>query len=357
MTLLLPRDSTQWNISGTSTFRLSSRMLTLAITKTKRDGQCGGNLQNKEGSMREMYWTDNKLSLQRDQAGAEALIVAYLTRHGRFRDLFIYGIKPHVYVGLLVFKEVWKKEVRSMGIDSRPDIDAMCNAKISELPTMPGWKDVDRLIRDSDNWPSERRYYYVAKQICHSSNYDVKAGMFQLNTLEKSKGKIVLERRDCEMYLDIYHNQLFPEIHEWHRDVERQVSETNMLFNLFGYPRFFWFTDKIDLKECYAFIPQSTVGCITHLAITDTQRYIEEHDKDWDILQNNHDSMWMQFPDNDLEEARIVTKQNMERELVSPRGEKFNMRSECSIGRNWGKRKKNKDGSYHNPEGMHEIKE
>ena len=45
-------------------------------------------------------------------------------------------------------------------------------------------------------------------------------------------------------------------------------------------------------------------------------------------------------------------KEYLERDLVSPRGEKFKMRSECSVGRNWAKYKKDK-----NEQGLRAIKD
>lgn len=358
MNLDLPRDSTQWNIPGTTTFRLSSRMFAIRLTQPPRDGKVGGNLQNKEGSMRSIYWADEGYKLcQRDQAGAEALIVAYLTRHGLFRDLFLYGIKPHIFVALYVFKEEWKKEVKDLGIDTRPDIDMVCNLPIGELTSYPQWNLISDLIQSSDEWSDERRFYYIGKQICHSANYGIKPGMFQLNTLKKSKGRIVISKRDAEFYLETYHS-LFPEIHEWHRDVENQLNETQTLYNLFGFPRYFYYPEEYInptmLKEALAFIPQSTVGSITNIAITKMQHTIEENRLDWHILQNNHDSFMTEFPDSEDEERECARtmKDYIEASLVSPRGEHFKMKSGCETGKNWGK-----FNEKNNPLGLRKYKD
>ena len=70
-----------------------------------------------------LYWlktgdtdpfTDEELDtlrvlLQRDQSGAEALIVAYDSEPRDYRQLFIHNVKPHVYVALKLFKDVWAR--------------------------------------------------------------------------------------------------------------------------------------------------------------------------------------------------------------------------------------------------------
>ena len=175
------RDSCQFQIGGPKTFRLGSR----AIMKKSRqlptgewkERGLGGNLQNIEKSMREIYipsgftpalrdkcsyymassdlsiFTEEELAklkifVQTDQSGAEALAVAYLCKNGDFRQLFIHGVKPHVYVALHVFKDVWKKKMRESAMvgDIRCDIDEILNTPICDLKSNPYWKDLDRLI-------------------------------------------------------------------------------------------------------------------------------------------------------------------------------------------------------------------
>lgn len=179
-----------------------------------------------------------------------------------------------------------------------------------------------------------------------NSNYGINANAFQMNVLEKSRGKIVLTKKQAEGYLAHYHS-LFPEIHDWHRAVQKQVEETKMLFNLQGYPRLFTgIINEQTLKEAYAFVPQSTVGCITHLAVTAMQRFIEQERVNWDILGNCHDSYLVQCPAGEEVACGRKMKELIEQELTSPWGERFRMRSEAQSGRNWGpwKKDKNEDG-------------
>jgi DNA polymerase I-like protein with 3'-5' exonuclease and polymerase domains len=187
--------------------------------------------------------------------------------------------------------------------------------------------------------------------ICHASNYGMKAGAFQLNVLEKSRGKIALSRQEAEAYLDTYH-RLFPEIHEWHDEVTETLSKSKTLYNLFGFPR--EFTGAIDdnkIKSAYAFVPQSTVGTITNIAFTKLQNYIEDNNLPWDLLANTHDSYMGQCPLGQEQEFARKQKEFIEIELMNFRGEKFRMKSETQCGFNWAPYKKLK-----NPTGLVEMK-
>jgi DNA polymerase I-like protein with 3'-5' exonuclease and polymerase domains len=337
----MPRNTTLYKISGTITFRLAS-------AKTI-DGK-GTNLQNIEKSMRKIYIPDEgKIFCQVDQSGAEALIVAYLCRDGQFRSLFLNGVKPHVFVALHLFADKWQEHLKYDGIDTKVDIDELCKTPIPELKFHPQWKMVDKLIKSSDNWPASQRYYYIAKQVCHSSNYGIKASAFQLNTLDKSKGKIALTKKQAETYLSFYH-ELFPELRAWHREVENQLYACRTLYNLQGFPRYFsCVIDERMLKEAYAFIPQSTVGTITNTAYTNLQNFIEKSGLKWDLLANTHDSYLVQCPVGEEGQCVSMMKEFINQKLTSPRGEPFNMKSEAAVGFNWAPAKES------NPNGLKEL--
>ena len=323
------RNTTLYNIGGTTSFRLSSHKIL---------DRWGTNLQNIEKSLRRIYIPDpDKIFVQVDQSGAEALIVAYLCIAGNFRELFTCGIKPHVFVALHLFKDTWQTLINEGTLDIKCDINEVCNLPINKLKSHPFWKDIDRLIKASDGWPARKRYYYIAKQVCHSSNYGVGPQMFALNTLEKSKGKIVISKKDAEKYLTFYH-ALFPEIRLWHSQVKEQLDKTSYLYNLFGFPRYFHKNGKFDeimFKEAYAFIPQSTVATITNVVITDLQNFIEVSNLDWDILANTHDSLLVQCPIKDAQDCAEVIVDLLGKEMTAPDGVKFSMKSEAVSGFNW----------------------
>lgn len=345
------RSSTQYLQTGTKYYRLASRKLF---------DYYGENLQNRNKHIRKIYIADEGYKFnQRDQSGAEALIVAYLCRHGNFRDLFLHGIKPHIYVCLHIFKNQFQQHIKHEGLDIKVDLDELCNTAIADLTKNPWWKSVARLIQSSDDWPSSIRYYYIGKQICHSSNYGIGPGRFVLNTLEKSDGKIVLKVDEAKSYLSFYHD-LFPEIHEWHGEVQGQVRSTRYLYNLIGDPIYFSgdVNDERAVKEFYSAVPQSTVGQITRMAYVKMQQFIELTKVDWDIMQDNHDSILTQCPDSEDEvtQCHKIMKQYIEPELLNSRGERFNMRSEGASGYNWAPTKFDKDGNViDNPRGLRAV--
>lgn len=337
------------HIAVTDTFRLASRGIMLNFdTKLV----VGTNMQNLPHEMRNMYIPDEgKIFCQVDQSGAEALIVAYLCRHGLFRDLFLNNIKPHTFVAMHVFQEQIQQKINEQSLDIKIDIGELVKCQIKDLRAHPFWKPVERMIKDSDNWRAEERYYYIGKQICHSSNYGIRPYRFSMNTLQKSRGKIIITDAQAKVYLSLYHS-LFPEIREWHRLVERQVSETGILYNLQGFPREFssLFEQENDFKEAYAFVPQSTVGTITNIAFTKHQELIEDTGLDHDLLANTHDSYLAQCPIGEEVECCRIMSNFLNQELTAPNGEKFRMKSEAKAGMNW-----NDFHSIKNPNGLRTV--
>lgn len=324
-------------IAGTKTFRLGSR----SILK-----RFGTNLQNLEKSAREIYESDDgKVLIKCDQSGAEALIVAYLMPpSNKLRQLFDNKIKIHNYLGV-AFPEQWEKEW--------PTVREFSKVPIPQLKDYPNWSDFVKSVAESDNNPPATRYYYHYKQTAHSSNYNIKENTFVENLLLKSGGAVRLTTSQGKKYLEGYHS-LIPEIRGcFHRYVATQYKNTGILYNFQGYP--ITLTTKYqehEYSKIYDKIPQSTVAVITHIAYTAHQKFIENTGVDWDMLQNEHDSMCCQAPVSEALDCAKMMKEKMEQELVSPvTGETFRMRSEIQIGKNLRPYKKDK-----NEEGLKEFK-
>jgi DNA polymerase I-like protein with 3'-5' exonuclease and polymerase domains len=310
-------------ITGTKTFRLSSRKLL---------DTWGTNLQNWSKRTRAMVIArPGHTLLQVDQSGAEALIVAYLAPPGRYRDLFIHKINPHVYFGIYAFPEIWKAELGY-------DVQYLYELSIKECKEDSKWSEVARCIKASDGWPPHRRYYYYQKQINHSSNYGIKATRFAANLLEKSEGQVSLPVHECDRLLKIYHS-LYPEIRGgFQAGVRSKLIRDRELRNLFGYPRRFygWIEgDDTILKDAYSWIPQSTVGCITGKADSALQASVDRNEYDCAILQNNHDSLLVECREGDEKIIGKIISDAMNVSMTNPQGEKFAMRSEVSVGKNW----------------------
>ena len=352
------RNSTTYKLGGPKTFRRSS---------SKILNRWGSNLQNIEKSMRSVYIPDGfseelkgrceyfletgdltvfteeelvtlRVFVNRDQSGAEALIVAYECDPKDYRKIFIYKVSPHVYLALKLFTDVWKSKIHEKRVDvTEDDVDRLCMTPIEKLDLNPAWKPLARLIKSSDDWPTSERYYYFSKQTIHSGNYDIQGPMFIMNVLEKSGGKVVIPLEEGKRFLETYRG-LFPEIPERNNRIRRQVDTTKVLYNLFGFP--YQITNynitEATYKEYYAWSAQSTVGEITRIAVSSLQEYIEANHLPWDFLQDNHDSYLSQCPLIDVKKCSEMKKTFMNQELTSPvDGVKFRMQSDCQVGFNW----------------------
>jgi hypothetical protein len=369
------RNTTLYDIAGAVTFRRRSRRI--LPEKNKKNIGWGTNLQNQKKENRRVYITDGyspallekckhfletldhsifskeelstlKCFAQTDQSGAEGLIVAFDCENKIYRQLFIHGINPHVYLGSRLF-DIWPEEAKKHNFNlPEEEYEKILNLDIKDLKSNPYWKELVNLIKESDNWPI--RYYYLAKQTGHSSNYGIEWHTFIMNVLEKSGGKVVIGKEEGQRFL-LIHRTTFPEIVDRCRRIEQQVRSTGIIYNMFGHP--FIITDKhlTDMKPYYAWGPQSTVGEITRVAATRLQDYIEEKKKSWDFLADTHDSILHQSPLYEIKDLAKMQQYFINIEFTSPiDGVKFRMKSETKIGMNWSER------SEKNPLGLAEIK-
>ena len=228
------RTTTLYLLAGPKTFRRASK--TLFRERNKKTTGYGGNLQNWEVGLRRIITSDgwsslieNKLKyflqtgdltiftdeelntirilIQRDQSGAEALIVSYECDFRDYRKLFINNIKPHVYVGLKLFVEIWKEKAKEHGLAvGDGDIDKLNCTAIEHLKANPHWKSLDKLIKSSDNWSLQERYYYLAKQTCHCMDKETevltKRGWISIETLYNNPEEIAVFSQKREIFFE-----------------------------------------------------------------------------------------------------------------------------------------------------------
>lgn len=302
--------------AGTNSFRLSSGQFL---------GRYGANLQNPDKEALDIYVAPEGCSfVQPDQSGAEALVVAHLAPPGNYRTLFNVGIKPHTFVAMHIFIEqnqsIWPLDGQT---------PAFWKALTpEELAAQPGWKALDKAIKDSG------KPYKIGKMICHASSYRMGPRTFQLQALKQSGGELVLSFHDCEVFLNFF-KKLFPEIVQWQDEIEITVKRDRKLINLFGYPRRFerMFTDSY-IRECISWIPQSTVGCITHRAVRKYNSNIP--DDATPAVNNKHDSFLAIAKDERAEDVAKFMSSCMAAKLVGRDGIEFVMKSEFKIGKTWG---------------------
>ena len=271
-----------------------------------------------------------KVVVQTDQAGAEALVVAYISPKGRYRQLFENSIKVHSYVAMHLFRSVWEREL------GQCIADLICS-DISELKKHILWARLAKLIASSDDWPPSRRYYYMAKMICHACNYGMKARTFVINLLKKSEGQIMLAEKVAHQFIEMYHS-LFPEIRRRHLEVINQLDKDRTLYNLFGDRRIFnghW--DDTLHRSAIAFTPQSTVGCLTSYAIDEIQDQIDAGNPEYsgiDILANWHDAIFSQVTIGGEQRLATIHERHLGKTFLANTENQFTMKSESSWGFN-----------------------
>jgi len=320
-----------YTLTKVKTFRLSSRAL--FAMRGKKESGWGTNLQNWNKKTRQLIIPHpGNVFVQVDQAGAEAKIVAYYAPSGRYRDLFTYGVKPHTYLALHLFKPVWEEKLGE-------PIDRFLTCPIAELRNQPRWKELEGFVKASDNDIPARRYYFMAKCTCHSGNYDVREREFVMSILERSEGEVVIPLKDGERFLAVYRQELFPEIQNGFQAYVRQcMLRDRVLRNAFDYP-YHIMVDKIetsDYKHYYAWIPQSTVGTITNLADCEIQEKLDSGEyRDFAVVQNNHDSLLFETPQGNEAVVAQIAQKHLNRRMVNPWGEEYFMGSEASVGPNW----------------------
>lgn len=307
-----------FDVSGTKSFRLSAKQMF---------GEIGGNLQNLPEDMRSFMVADEgKLLFQVDQSGAEALIVAYLAERGNYRELFDVGIKPHTYLALNIFIDKFRGTYPK---------DRYLFRKPSELVQLPEWQKLNKSISKDESNVTE---YQLGKKIAHAKSYGMGPITFRKNVLQESQGEILLSSQECKHFLSMF-ELLFPEIIEWQERLKKQVIETRVLHNLFGYPREFAGRWNMELeREALSYIPQSTVGVLTSLVFTDLERLSRTSEPELDVLVNVHDAVVGQHLEAEVERICRLTMDLFKRPLTAPSGEVFYMKSEAMVGKTWKKK-------------------
>jgi len=322
------RLTTSW-LTPTKNFRLSSRRLLNFF---------GGNVQNPaESLMRCIIPDDGHVFIQADQDGAEARVVAHECRRARLRKLFELNIKPHSYTALQIYTDQFRGEhPKERYLKVEPEV----------LITYPEYKELFTKIKNSG------KPYAVGKMLRHAVNYKMGPRTAQINSLERSNGEINLSFAQWKEFLQT-DLEVFPELSEWQNEIKSILLKSRTLHNLFGYPREFtaiW-SESLVRDGC-AFIPQSTVGCITNMAFVELRDKIKKEKLPWLLLNNKHDSLLKSVPDiAEHREAGIAAlRKHLGRVLVSTKGEEYIMKVGISLGHNWAKY-----DAEHNPDGMKEL--
>lgn len=174
----------------------------------------GTSLQNQPPAFKKFLIADpDQLMFEVDLAKAEAHVVAYLSQDANMMEAFIQKIDVHTYNA----------------------------SKIFDVP-------FDQVTKH------QRK---MGKRVVHASNYGMGPQTF---SDDLAKDNIFMSVRECRQLLDAY-TRRFPGLKRWHREIESEIYESRILYNLFSRPkRFLGRIDAALFRNAYSYKPQSTVA-------------------------------------------------------------------------------------------------
>lgn len=175
--------------------------------------------------------------------------------------------------------------------------------------------------------------YSLGKRGRHANNYGMQAK--RLSEILAGEGYSVPPSM-CKMILETI-NRIDPNVKQvFHNYIQEQLFNSRKLQTPLGRERQFFGLRQNDknyslLNEAYSYIPQSTVGDNTGLAIL----YLDG--VNIYVIQESHDSICQEIPDteHDLIETFHQTKNAFNRDIIFHNGIKVNIPIEGKLGLSW----------------------
>jgi len=260
-----------------------------------------------------------KYLIELDKAGAEWVVVAYLSQDANMLSVVDSGESPHTITGSLIStapKEFVVKENKLVGN----------NTDAEEIAELRQQLDIDK------DWylPRSMSIRQAGKKSNHGLNYDMKYRRFSLeNEIPEVEGRTLVE---------LYHKS-YPGIQRtFHKSIQNQLNETRTLVNCFGRKRRFmdaWGATLFD--AAYSFIPQSTVFDITRIGML---KFFNDTSMDKiEVLTQTHDSNLFQVDIVDTQDAaHTVIKIGLDymNPLCQYNSKEFRIGTTLKIGLDWG---------------------
>ena len=220
---------------------------------------------------------NQKLLIELDKAGAEWVVVAYLSGDGQMLKVLRSTRSPHVITGSLISgcpQDLVEKESKLVGLQTDPNL---VETSRQELPELQG---------NGYFLPRTMSIRQAGKKANHGLNYGLGYKTFALyNEMEERDAKEIVRR---------YHEDAYPGIRQWHEKIKRQLSKDKTLSNCFGRKRKFIDAWGMELwLDAYSFIPQSTVVDMVNIGMTNA---FDDKSLDFQLLAQVHDSILIQVP-------------------------------------------------------------
>lgn len=267
------------------------------------------------------------LFIEFDLAGAEWVVVAYLSGDKNMIDVVESGKSPHVATACMissVSEELVLADHKLLGSNTNA-VDIMA-LRVEYLPDL-----IDLHEKDAIFLPRSMSLRQMGKKSNHGLNYGMK---FRRAALEWE-----IMEADAAPIVDAYTSVAYPGIKEWWKATQAQMRKNRTLTNCFGRKVRLLGEMGSDLfDQAYSFVPQSTVVdiCLQAMCSAFEDRSIEF--VPWHLGAQVHDSLMIQVPTHDwLVVEAICTKiiKHMSPELEY-NGHKFILGVDMKIGLNWG---------------------
>jgi uracil-DNA glycosylase len=176
-------------------------------------------------------------------------------------------------------------------------------------------------------------FYYLGKKTRHAANYDMHG--FRMSEALTAEG-FSISATICDDLLCKFH-EYEPAIRGvFHEYIKLQLNTKRYLRTPLGRDRYFmslrpYSNNEKIYKEGYAYIPQSTIGDNTGLAII----YIEDNYPGHVVLER-HDSVTLEVPldESEIIHAIAVLRESFNRTLTFPNGTQVQIPVEAEIGFN-----------------------
>lgn len=298
------RMRTSYNIAGTSTGRFSSSFSEFGT---------GGNLQNVEESLRQIFIADPgqkwaKFDAKSGESYCVGAIEWNLFKDPKYLDACESG-DPHTAVARICW------------------------------PNLP-WTGVLKRDKDIAESPFYRHYTYrfMCKKLGHGSNYGGKADT--LATQSKLPLSVVQDFQP-KYWL------AFPAHLQWQEWVDRTLRVEGQLTTLTGRKREFWGrrNDPATLREAIAYDPQGSLADIVNSALLNVWR-----NRDVTVMLHDHDALTVSYPEQYEDEVIPIIFKQLAYPVDLRHGRRLEIPYDCKTGWNRG------DFSEKNPDGLKDYK-
>ena len=260
-----------------------------------------------------------KYLVELDKAGAEWVVVAYLSEDANMLAVVQGTDSPHTVTGSLIStapKEFVEQENKLVGNNTDAD----------EIETLRQKLDIH------EDWylPRSMSIRQAGKKSNHGLNYDMKYKRFSFeNEIPETEGRTLVE---------LYHKS-YPGIRRtFHKSIQHRLNEDRTLVNCFGRKRRFmdaWGPTLFD--AAYSFIPQSTVFDITRIGMV---KFFDDTSMDTiEVLTQTHDSNLFQIDIKDTQDAaNSIVKIGLDymNPLCQYNSKEFYIGTTLKVGLDWG---------------------